>query len=147
MLENQLPPIEKIAEAFSVVVSDRINLDHNCAEVLSSDRKKTYTVRWNDDNGYTSDDNATHWQGYAGYPVIAVLLKKGLIPYDEKTALLFKNVNWSEVNKQFKRDYEKALKFVIGTLNFHSQQAEDVYDELNAVYDKLKNLNIQIKKI
>lgn len=38
MLENQLPPIEKIAEAFSVVVSDRINLDHNCAEVLSSDQ-------------------------------------------------------------------------------------------------------------
>lgn len=147
MLENQLPPVEKIAEAFSAIVSDRVKLNHNCAKVKSSDNKKTYTVRWNDDNEYSSDDNATRWQHYAGYPIIAVLLKKGLIPYDEKTALLFKNVNWNSVNKQFKRDYENALKFVIGTLNFHTQQAEDVYGELTAVYDKLKELNIKVKEI
>lgn len=146
MNEKQMPPLEKIPEAFSAIVSDRVKLKNCSAEVKSSDHKKTYKVKWNKKNEYSSNDNASFWQGYMGYPIIAVLMKRGAISYDEKTALLFKNVNWNEVNKQFKRDYEKALKFVIGTLNLNCQQEDDVYNEINGVYNKLKNLDVTIKR-
>ena len=73
---NKLPPIEKIYEAYSAIADNRIALHENYAAVLSSDKSKEYTVGWNG-NVYTSDDNATYWQGYAGYPVIAVLMEAG----------------------------------------------------------------------
>lgn len=146
MNEKHLPPKEKIIEAFSAVVSDRLKLENFSAEVVSSDNKRKYKVVWNDKNEFSSNDNATFWHGYIGYPIIAVLMKKGILTYDEKTALLFKNVNWNAVNKQFKRDYEQALKFVMGTLNLHNQQEIDVYEEIDKIYKYLKNLDIIIKR-
>lgn len=146
MNEKHLPPKEKIIEAFSAVVSDRLKLENFSAEVVSSDNKRKYKVVWNDKNEYSSNDNATFWHGYIGYPIIAVLMKKGILSYDEKTALLFKNVNWNTANKQFKRDYNQALKFVMGTLNLHNQQEKDVYEEIDKIYKYLKNLDIIIKR-
>jgi len=43
------------------------------ASVDSSDNTKRYTVTW-DGSVYTSNDNASIWQEYAGYPMIAVLM-------------------------------------------------------------------------
>lgn len=70
---NKLPPIEKIPEAYSAIADHRIEMSENSAVVDSSDKTKRYTVTWNDDL-YTSNDNASIWQGYAGYPMIAVLI-------------------------------------------------------------------------
>ena len=71
----KMPPREKIHEALTAIVDNRISIDseNNKAEIFSSDRSKKYIVEWHD-NEYSSNDNATYWQGYPGYPVIAVLL-------------------------------------------------------------------------
>ena len=73
---EKLPPVEKIYEAWSAVADGRVAIDEAArkATVVSSDRTREYTVSWSDDGSvYTSNDNATYWRGYAGYPVIAVM--------------------------------------------------------------------------
>ena len=72
---EKLPPIEKVYEAWSAVADGRVALhpDERRAAIASSNGAKTYTVAWNENGStYSSNDNATYWQGYAGYPVIAV---------------------------------------------------------------------------
>ncbi len=73
------PPIEKIYEAYSAIADGRVTLCVGEAAVRSSNGQKEYLVTW-DDRVYTSNDSATYWQGYAGYPVIAVLLLQGELP-------------------------------------------------------------------
>ena len=70
---KKLPPEEKVYEAFSAIGDGRVEMHDGFAVVRSSDGSRQYTVEW-DGNKYTSDDSATFWQGYPGYPVIAVLL-------------------------------------------------------------------------
>lgn len=82
-MADKLGPKEKIYEAYSALADERVKLEEDKASVSSSDGKKTYTIRWRD-NVYVSDDNATYWQGYPGYPVIAVMMLKGELPYDKE---------------------------------------------------------------
>ena len=88
---KKMPPIQKILEAYTAIVDKHVELKNNEALVTSSNDAKTYTVSW-EDNIYHSNDNATYWQGYAGYPIIAVLMLQGKIPFDQKLADNFASV-------------------------------------------------------
>lgn len=80
---EKMPPVEKIYEAWSAVADGRVTIDDAArkATVVSSDRTREYTVSWSDDGSvYNSNDNATYWRGYAGYPVIAVMMMQGRLP-------------------------------------------------------------------
>ena len=92
---------------------------------------------------YHSNDNASYWQGYAGYPVIAVLMLQEKLPYDQKLANNFANVNWNEINKKYKRNYIKAAADVIEEKGLDE---EKVMAELERVYADLKQLSITIKR-
>lgn len=132
---KKLPPIQKILEAYTAIVDKHVNLTKDQAEVASSNGAKTYTVNW--------DDNATYWQGYAGYPVIAVLMLQGKLPFNQKLADNFKSVNWNEINSKFKRNYAKAATEVIKKKGLDENE---VMAELGAVYEDLKKLPITIKR-
>ena len=69
---KKFPPIEKILEAYTAIAEGHVKLENDQALVTSSNEAKTYTVTFHD-NTYTSNDNASYWQGYLGYPGIAVL--------------------------------------------------------------------------
>lgn len=79
------PPLEKIYEAYSAIADDRVSMGEHEAAVRSSDGGGEYRVTWTGD-AYASTDNATYWQGYAGYPVLAVLLLQGHLPLDRTLA-------------------------------------------------------------
>lgn len=79
------------------------------AVVLSSNREKKYTVTW--ENGvYTSNDNASYWRGYAGYPIIAVLMLQKELSLNSDIIDHFKGINWTELNKNIKQNTQKLLK-------------------------------------
>lgn len=139
---KKLPPIQKILEAYTAIVDKHVNLTKDQAEVTSSNGAKTYTVDW-DDDVYHSNDNASYWQGYAGYPVIAVLMLQEKLPYDQKLANNFANVNWNEINKKYKRNYVKTAADVIEEKGLDK---EKVMAELERVYADLKQLPITIKR-
>ncbi len=139
---KKMPPIQKILEAYTAIVDKHVELKNNEALVTSSNGAKTYTVSC-EDNIYHSNDNATYWQGYAGYPIIAVLMLQGKIPFDQKLADNFESVNWNEVNAKFKRNYAKAASEVIKEKGLDEKE---VMAELEKVYGALKDLPITIKR-
>ncbi len=123
---KKMPPIQKILEAYTAIVDKHVELKNNEALVTSSNGAKTYTVSWDNDI-YHSNDNATYWQGYAGYPIIAVLMLQGKIPFDQKLA----------------DNYAKAASEVIKKKGLDEKE---VMVELERVYGALKDLPITIKR-
>lgn len=89
----KIPPIEKIHEAYSAVADGRITIKDTEADVLSSDLAKQYLVKWENET-YSSNDNASYWKGYLGYPIIAVLMLQGKLSLDKEIAENFKGINW-----------------------------------------------------
>ena len=75
---EKLPPEEKVYEAWTAIADGRVNIDEaaRTATVRSSDGTQTYTIQWDADRReYSSNDNASYWRGYPGYPVIADRMK------------------------------------------------------------------------
>lgn len=141
---RKLPPPEKAAEAYSAIADGRVTLfaAEERAEVISSDGEKKYAVAWRG-NVYTSTDNATRWQGYAGYPVLAVLMLQGRLPLDREVAALFSGINWTELNKKHRRDYAAALDAVVRARNM---DAAAVRAAMNQVFERLSALDVEIRR-
>lgn len=142
---RKLPPIEKIYEAYSAVAEGRVTLFDNHATVLSSNKEKEYTVTW-DKTDYAANDNATYWQGYAGYPIIAVLMLQGKLPLDKSVADMFATIDWTELNAAAKRDYAKAVDTVFKERHCDAETEMKSRTEARRVYEALKNLDIEIKR-
>ncbi|MCH5223010.1 MAG: hypothetical protein J1E82_03130 [Muribaculaceae bacterium] len=139
---KKLPPIEKVFEAWTALADHRIKLEGNEARVSSSDGEKSYSVKFAGEQ-YSSDDNATFWQGYAGYPVIALLMIQGRLPYDEEEARLWKNINWTQLNKQHKNRYAEAVAQVAGERDIDLKKS---YERAEEVLKALSSLPIEIKR-
>lgn len=135
----KMPPRAKIYEAFSAIADKRIQINDKEALVKSSDWTKEYEIKWQD-NKISSTDNATFWQGYPGYPVIALWLELGIINFNKEIVFNFKNINWHELNNKYKRDYNKAVNEVINTL----ANKETILKEVDNIYDQIAKLDFQI---
>ena len=143
---EKLPPLAKVFEAWSALADGRVALDDDKrnAAVASSNGEKAYTVTWSEDGAaYSSNDNATYWQGYAGYPVIAVLMKQGRLPFDRAVAEGFAHVDWSELNERHKRDYAAAVHEVVEERELDAAQVEAAAHE---VLDALAALDATVKR-
>ena len=143
---EKLPPIAKVYEAWSAVADGRVKLhpDERRATVTSSNGEKEYTVSWDEDGAaYSSNDNATYWQGYAGYPVIAVLMEQGELPLDRAAAEAFAHVDWTELNERQKRDYAAAVREVVDERGLDAAQADAAAHE---VLDALAALDVTVKR-
>lgn len=139
---KKMPPIEKVFEAWTALADNRVKMHEGYADVSSSDGEKSYVVRWSD-NRYSSDDNATFWQGYPGYPVIAVLMLQGKLPYGEDESSLWKGINWTELNKKFKNRYREAVEDVARLRDIDLKTSLEKAQE---VMQALETLPIEIKR-
>lgn len=139
---EKLPPIAKIYEAFTCIADNRIEMKENEAIVFSSDGKKKYTVQWKN-NDFASNDNATFWQGYPGYPVLAILMLQNRLSYKEEIVNLFANINWHALNEKYKRNYDAAVEEVLSKIDYDIAM---IKEEVNKIYEEIKNLDIHIKR-
>ncbi len=142
---DKLPPIQKIPEAYSAIADNRVVISENSALVDSSDHSKRYTVTWDGDL-YTSNDNASIWQGYAGYPMIAVLMLQGKLPFNKSIASHFSGINWKELNTKHKNKYDKAVAEILGLLKDKGVDTEMINEEINKVYENIRTLEISNKR-
>jgi len=135
------PPIAKVYEALSAVADGRVKLiSETSAEVTSSAGDKKYTVRWSPDfREITSNDNATRWQGYAGYPIIAVLLQMGRIDYDPAIARALAGVPWHALNERFKRNYDAAIEHVLAQVQEGGGEPGAIRTEVATIHAALAN--------
>lgn len=141
----KLPPIEKIHEAYSAIADDRITLRDSEADVLSSDLAKKYLVKWEDET-YSSNDNASYWKGYLGYPLIAVLMLQGKLSLDRETAAYFKGINWKKLNTEHKNKYSEAVKQIMDELKTSGVDCDKIKGEINRVYKEMEQLTINTKR-
>lgn len=139
---KKFPPLEKVYEAWTAIADGRIAMHPDHAEVSSSDGEKQYIVRF-DGNKYSSDDNATYWQGYPGYPVIAVMMLQGKLPLDMTEAEKWKNINWTVLNKKFKNNYQAAVAEIEKERGIDPETADNA---ARKVMEALMELPIEIKR-
>ena len=142
---TKLPPVEKIYEAYSALSDSRVIMEENSAKVFSSDKSKEYTVTWNE-NIYSSNDNASYWQGYAGYPIIAVLMLQKKLLFDDSFTDFFKNINWKELNAKYKGKYSKAVDEIMEGLKNSGVDTDKIYRKTEEIFEELKNLDIKCKR-
>ena len=141
----KLPPIEKIHEAYSAIADKRVVLKENEAEVSSSDLKKTYLVKWKDEV-YSANDNASYWQGYVGYPIIAVLMLQGKLSLNQEIAMYFQGINWKKINTEYKNKFSEAVSKIMGELKEKGIDCNKIEEEIQKVYQEIGNLTIQTKR-
>jgi hypothetical protein len=106
-----MPPIIKIYEALGAIGDEPVRLlDESHATVGSSEGDKTYDVDISTDlRTISSNDNASFWQGYLGYPAIAVMIARGLLNADGQFTKALAGMPWKELNRRFRNDYLRTL--------------------------------------
>lgn len=140
-----LPPKAKIYEGLSAIADGRIRIGEKTqAEVDSSSRDKTYIVEWSDDfSKITSNDNASYWQGYLGYPIIAVLLKLERIQYNKEILPYLTNIQWKQINRKYKNDWDKAVDEVLLSLTESGVSVEIINNEVDKIMEQLQKLSFE----
>jgi len=160
---EKLPPVEKVYEAYTAIADGRIHLGGKenetgagtgvggfedpvgSAQVVSSDGSRTYTVSWDGDI-YASDDNATYWQGYAGYPVIAVLMLQHRLPCDLSVLRRFDAVPWKELNDRHKGDYGAALQEAFELKGLGDEEVAYCRKMAQRAHDLLADMDLTIRR-
>jgi len=138
------PPVIKIYEALGSVADGRIEIiDNNGAKVYSSSGNKFYTVNYDPEKkAIMTNDNGSFWKGYLGYPAIAFLLKKGILPYEEDVAKILANIKWKDINQKFKNDFDKTLDFILSSMTDTSKG--DLNNLVQMIDGEIAKLNLSL---
>jgi hypothetical protein len=141
----KLPPRAKVFEAFTAVADGRVRITGpGSATVTSSGGDKTYDVEWSaDGRTIAANDNASYWQGYLGYPALAVLLERGELRTGEDVVRALAGLPWHDLNKRFKRDYDAAVAEVLAGLPSESPGAAEIQGAVDEVMNQLAGLDLQ----
>jgi hypothetical protein len=141
----KLPPRAKVFEALSAVADGRVRITGpRSATVVSSGGDKTYDVEWSEDGTtISSNDNASYWQGYLGYPALAVLLERGELQAGEDVVRALAGVPWHDLNERFKRDYDAAVAHVLAELPDGAPGPEVIERAVDQVMEQLAALDLE----
>jgi hypothetical protein len=140
--EWKLPPEIKVLEALGAIGDGRIKVEDNTATVISSDGSKTYTVRYDEEKHLIgSTDNGSVFKGYYGYPIVAFLMLKGLLPLRRDLAEALKGIPWREWNERYKR-YWIVEKIVLDRLKERGFDGKEVKKYIKEVLARLKELRL-----
>lgn len=101
------PVILKIYEALTAIIDGKIKStdDVNLFHIYSSSGNKFYYVYLEIREGKMiafSNDNATYYEDYFGYPIIALMFIKKILKYDEKLAKELGGIYWKDLNQKYK---------------------------------------------
>ena len=141
----KMPPKAKIFEALGAIADQRVHLvDSGKAEVVSSSGGKTYIVEWSEDlTSFSSNDNASYWQGYIGYPIIAVLMKIGQLEFSNEAAHALSGIPWKQINQQYKNNYEKTIDDVLTRVEANGVDRTIITTEVERLSKHLEKLALK----
>jgi hypothetical protein len=136
----KMPPLIKVYEALGAVGDGRVKLvDEQTATVASSDGSKIYEVV-SDGRTVSANDNASYWQGYVGYPAIAVLIARGALRFDPPSAAALDKIPWKELNRRARNDYAQTLAEVSKILEARGIDPKLVRAECERLLEALREL-------
>jgi hypothetical protein len=138
------PHISKIYEALTVIADDRIEIDGNNAVCYSEDGNKVFNIKYDPKVGsLMSNDSAAYYTRTLSYPMIAYLMMIGTVHYDRKLKNILRKIDWEDIYKNFKNDYDKSIKFVLGELKRNGDDVEFIRTETKKIYDFVCKLDIK----
>lgn len=102
------PPRIKVLEALGTIGDRRIKqLSETRAVVRSSmgDREYRVILIGLSENSYRvySNDNGTIFRGYVGYPILAFMMVKDILPVDNEVARVMVGIPWKELNERYQK--------------------------------------------
>jgi hypothetical protein len=138
----KMPPLAKVYEALGAIGDGRVRIeDAHHASVTSSDGGKTYNVETSADGAeISSNDNASFWQGYLGYPAIATLIARGLIDADQTANRALAGVPWKELNTRYRNDYDRTLEHVLRDATARGYDVDAIRAAAAAVLEAVRKL-------
>ena len=140
-----IPPIIKIYEALGSISDDRIEIEGLKAKVYSSSREKFYIVRYEPKtNLIMTNDNASYYVGYLGYPAIAYLMKIGELEFSEEYANALSGIKWKDINVKFKNDFSKTQEYMDGIVESKGLNLGRFYNYLERVLEQLKSKSLNL---
>jgi len=138
----KMPPLIKVYEALGALGDARVVLEPDGrARVTSSEGNKVYQIETSEDlREIASNDNASYWQGYLGYPAIAVLLARGLFPVSRESAVALAKIPWKQLNREHRNDYARTLAEVDNHVREHGGDPAAVRAEAGQILAALARL-------
>lgn len=101
-------------------------------------------MEWSADLGQiTSNDNASYWQRYMGYPIIAVLMVLGRLDFDGRVAQALSGIAWKQTNRSFRNDHDKAVENVLVNLDVESGLRQRVTSEVDKIFTQIQTLDLE----
>ncbi len=139
-MKLSLPPKIKVLEALGSIGDKRFNIiNENKMEMYSSDFSKKYVVIIKENKVY-SNDNGTIYKRYIGYPIIAFLMLKGILPFNQKIADSLKGIKWKELNEKYK-NYQIVEKIVKEKVKEKISEKE-IDEFVNNVLNELRKIEL-----
>jgi hypothetical protein len=145
----KMPPPIKVYEALGAIGDGRVRaIDNDDApgvwDVVSSEGAKTYRVEISaDGRKISSNDNASYWQGYLGYPAIAVVLARGTLQASAKATGALAGIPWKELNRRFKNDYARTTAEVARIVAERGGDFDAIRAEAAAILEALAALSLE----
>ncbi len=144
----RMPPKIKVLEAAGAIADGRITFtNERNAAVVSSDGSRRYSVYVDlTRKEACSTDNGTVYRGYVGYPIIAVLMIKGALPYDSRIGDALKGIPWKALNEKYKKYaiVEDEVKKIAAERGVPPEELEKFK---NNVYKELKRFKLKLTDI
>jgi hypothetical protein len=142
-----MPPPIKVYEAIGAIGDGRVRaIDdaQNVWEVVSSDGAKKYRVEISaDGREISSNDNASYWQGYLGYPAIAVLMARGKLHASAEATRMLAGIPWKELNRRFKNDYARTAAEVARIVAERGGDFDAIRAEAASILEALAALGLE----
>ncbi|MEM5870709.1 MAG: hypothetical protein QW758_02010 [Candidatus Aenigmatarchaeota archaeon] len=136
----KIPPKVKIYEALGCIADNHVEfISEKEAIVTSSEGNRKYYVTFDlDKNFINSDDNGSKFKGYLGYPSIAILMLKGILPFDKRISDALKGIKWKRLNDKFK-DYNKTIEEALRIAKERGVDEKDIENFVSQVMDEIKS--------
>lgn len=134
-----------VYEALSAIADKRFELvSENEGKCTSTSKGKYYTVNYDPStNSIMSNDNMAYYVGEISYPMVAILLLTGTIPYDTTILPFFKDIKWKEINQKNKNNYMKSVMQVLEELEKKGVDIKHIDDEAQRIFDILIQMELQ----
>lgn len=134
-----IPPRIKVYEALGAIADERLEGDGSTGKLYSSSRNKFYEIQYNPkQNAIMSNDNASFFVGYLGYPAIAYLMKIGELDFSQEYANALKGIAWKDVNQKFKNDFVKTQKYADEVLEEKGIDMQAFHSFVDTVMDQIR---------
>lgn len=153
MIQRKLPPKIKIYEALWTIADDRLEIfwpNKNEGKCYSSSWNKYYVIKYDEStNAIMTNDNGSYWKWYLGYPAIAFLMKKWIIPYNLQYSEALQGIARKDINQKFANDFDKTTEYVLDILSKNGIHTQNFLQEIDTIYATIQQLamNVLWKKI